>query len=381
MCGRAAQTQAAVGAAAASLGIAAPSVSASAPETAAATAAPEKKKNDETIPTSRSSYEWRDNYNMSPGMDAMVFCKDDNNGGVVRAERKIWGLVPRSGTQQSPLATGMNQHFSNLMFNARSDTLYSKPTFSRLAQTGKTCLVALDGFFEWKAGVVGNKASKKQPYFVYRKTSEQGSQGQGQEQEQQQQRRPYLLLAGLWTSVATGRPDEPTLDTFTVLTTEACKPLQWLHSRQPVFVWDDNLAMEWLLRPTQKVHQQLDEAAVGTSPDMLAWHAVTPEMSSTKFRSKDSILALPQMKTVKSFFGVAAKKKELSPKPDGKKAASKIAVSPEKRLGSTSSNTLSSPPNKRSKLSLPPSRKSKMSTPAKKGTLESFFSPKSSTKK
>jgi putative SOS response-associated peptidase YedK len=367
MCGRAAQTQAAVVAAAASLGIAAPSVSASAPETAAS-----ENNNDETVPTSRSSYEWRDNYNMSPGMDAMVFCKDEKGGGVIRAQRKIWGLVPRSGTQQSPLATGMNQHFSNLMFNARSDTLYSKPTFSRLAATGKTCLIALDGFFEWKAGVVGNKASKKQPYFVCRKTSEQGN---------SQERRPYLLLAGLWTSVATGRPDEPTLDTFTMLTTEACEPLQWLHTRQPVFVWDDNLATEWLLHPTQKVHQQLDQAAVRTGPDMLAWHAVTPEMSSTKFRSSDSVQALPQMKTVKSFFGVAAKKKD-SPKPksDSKKVAtSEIAVSPGKRSAST--HPLSTPPSKKSKLSTPSKKGALKSPPNKKGTLESFFLPKSSIKK
>ena len=374
MCGRAAQTQAAVGAAAVSLGIPAPeSSSASAP-------APESSENNggvesanTTIPTRRSSYEWRDNYNMSPGMDAIVFCKDDE-GRVVRAERKVWGLVPRSGTKQSPLATGMNQHFSNLMFNARSDTLYSKPTFSRLAQTGKTCLVALDGFFEWKAGVVGNKASKKQPYFVYRKTSE----GVGGNQEQ----RPYLLLAGLWTSVATGRPDQPTLDTFTMLTTEACEPLKWLHTRQPVFVWDDNLAMEWLLRPTQKVHQQLDEAAVGTGPDMLAWHAVTPGMSSTKFRSSDSVQALPQMKTVKSFFSVAKKKDSPKPKSDGKKAAtSEIRVPPEKRSASASSNTLSSPPNKKSKLSTPSKKGTLKSPPNKEGTLESFFLPKSCTKK
>jgi putative SOS response-associated peptidase YedK len=296
-------------------------------------------------------------------MDAVVFYKDDKGG--IRADRKIWGLVPRSGTKQSPLATGMNQHFSNLMFNARSDTLYTKPTFSRLAAAGKTCLVALDGFFEWKA-VVGNKASKKQPYFVYRKQQQQqmvSEQGKNQEQ------RPYLLLAGLWTSVATGRPEEPTLDTFTMLTADACEPLQWLHSRMPVFVWDETLAMKWLASPSQKVHQQLDEAALRTGPHMLAWHAVTPEMSSTKFRASDSIQALPQMKTVKSFFGVAKKKKD-SPKADGKKAASEIPVSPEKR--SASSNTLSSPP---------PNKKSKQSTPPKKGTLESFFLPKSSTKK
>jgi putative SOS response-associated peptidase YedK len=345
----------AVQAAAASLGIAGSSVSSSAPESSSVTAAAVDRtsshQNDETTPTS-SSTEWRDNYNMSPGMDALVFWKDGKH--IIRVDQKVWGLVPRAGTKQSPLPIGMNQHFSNLMFNARSDTLYIKPTFARLASVGKTCLVALDGFFEWK-GAAG-KASKKQPYFVHRKT----------ESKDNKEQRPYLLMAGLWTSVATGRPDDPTLDTFTILTTDACESLQWLHTRMPVFVWDEKLAMEWLNRPTQKLHRQLDEAAMSTGPDMLAWHAVTTDMSSTKFRKSESMAPMKPMKTVKSFFGVAKKKDP--PKSDPKiELRSKTTASPEKRTASTRTQS-------------PPSKKSKQPTPPKKGAIDSFFLPKSSTK-
>jgi hypothetical protein len=98
----------------------------------------------------------------------------------------------------------------------------------------------------------------------------------------------------------------------------------------PVFVWDEKLAMEWLNRPTQKLHRQLDEAAMSTGPDMLAWHAVTTDMSSTKFRKSESMAPMKPMKTVKSFFGVAKKKDP--PKSDPKiELRSKTTASKEGR--------------------------------------------------
>ena len=63
----------------------------------------------------------------------------------------------------------MGMHFAGLMYNARTDTLFSKPTFSRLAKEGRSCVVALDGYFEWKASPLGGGKGKKQPYFVHRK--------------------------------------------------------------------------------------------------------------------------------------------------------------------------------------------------------------------
>jgi putative SOS response-associated peptidase YedK len=125
-----------------------------------------------------------------------------------------WGLVTKSGSQRNPLPSDsedskarMALHFQNLMFNARSDTLFSKPTFSRLLSQSKSCVVALDGYFEWKSSPLAGGKGKKQPYFVHRKVSDATP------------KQSYLLMAGLWTRVSTGIPEEPTLDTFTMLTT------------------------------------------------------------------------------------------------------------------------------------------------------------------
>lgn len=283
MCGRAAQTRNAVFSAATALGASNADQKGNPTSTDSSTDNQEpQSKSNEAQSTSQEftesplKYEWRDNFNMSPGMDAMIFFKD---GDEIRMERKIWGIISRGGTRTSPLESGMSQHFQALMFNARSDTLYSKPTFARLASMKRTCVIALDGFFEWKAPT--NKG-KKQPYYVKNKD------------------RPYLLMAGLWTSVPTGREDDPQLDTFTIITTEVSKSLNWLHDRQPVCIWDDSLAHEWLESPSEKVLRKLE--ASQPEDGVFDWHEVTQDMSSTKFRSCDAIKPLPKMKTIKSFF-------------------------------------------------------------------------------
>mmetsp|Transcript_18677 Transcript_18677/g.51113 ORF Transcript_18677/g.51113 Transcript_18677/m.51113 type:complete len:265 (+) Transcript_18677:41-835(+) len=196
MCGRSAQTQTAVYAAAASLRIrggggGSGSDNGGEPTTTSTTTTTTTNSgfasNSTTIPNRhhQQDYEWTDNYNLAPGMSAMVFFKDENDG-QIRMEPKVWGLVTRGGTKNQPLPTGtsmMAQHFQAHMFNARSDTLYERSTFARLASMGRSCLVALDGFFEWKTLLKGDK---KQPYFVKRNKNNNDDQQQQQQQQQQE---------------------------------------------------------------------------------------------------------------------------------------------------------------------------------------------------
>ncbi|EEC49670.1 predicted protein [Phaeodactylum tricornutum CCAP 1055/1] len=382
MCGRTAQTGDAVRAAAKSLGIALETTSKSNAGSTTNFSGPEKQQQHmESTDAQRSSSsskplsvvkesmfsslhdnessELRNNFNLSPGMDAVVFWKDKFD--TVRATRKTWGLITRGGSEEKPIEDGMGKHFSNLMFNARSDTLYTKPTFGRLATSGKTCLIAVDGFFEWKT-VVG----KKQPYFVYRKQHE------NQKAEENRQRglptdckassRPYLLLAGLWTSVPTGLADGDTLDTFTIVTTEACPPLQWLHTRMPVCVWEDALAWEWLRHPTQRCHRKLEDASRNTKDNLLAWHAVTSEMSKPKFRSSEAIKALPQPKSIQSFFAVMENDKKLDSSPSRSPSRKKPPTSLSKRNAKSHQNSQT------------PTKKTKIKTSG----IASFFKPKPS---
>ena len=267
-----------------------------------------------------------DNYNMSPGMDAIVFWVDHSNSKDVttttntttsttgsnaihpkiQMKRMTWGLLSQNGTTSKPLEKGMNKHFTNLLYNARSDTLYEKVTFHNLCSKKQSCIIALDGYFEWKT-----EMGKKQPYFVYRNkksttrsTTSVGSDNQLQQQQQQQQQHSYLLLAGLWKRTITGWSDEPSIDTFTMLTTEVCPAIQWLHTRMPVLIWDHNLAIQWLQNPASKaVHDQLVYQSQQTNHEQLQWHKVITSMSSMKFRTIEAILPYKdKQQSVKSFF-------------------------------------------------------------------------------
>lgn len=296
-----------------------------------------------------SAHQVQDNYNMSPGMSATIFFKDENN--VIRRDRKVWGLVPRGGSAKSPLPEGMSQHFSNLMFNARSDTLLDKRTFAPLFRQGRTCVVALDGFFEWKPTL---KGGKKQPYYVTRKDKE----------------RPYLLLPGLWTSVPTGRLEDPRLDTFTLITTDACSELTWLHSRMPLCFYEEHLAREWLERPSVKLYKHLDSST--PPPDFFEWHAVTKEMSSTKFRGPDSIRPIKPPASVKSYFSQG----QSTTRATTATTSSLLSI---KESANAQKSPSTMPSLKRDAASPEPAFSSakKLKTFVKKGPIDSFFSPKS----
>ena len=279
MCGRIAQTHAAVRAAADILGAPQPRVQGEARIEEQYDG--DASKSESSIISDKSS-EWKgDNYNLCPGMGAIVFYKNKENSIV--SESKAWGLITKHGSPKNPLPTGMGQHFSALMYNARSDTLFIKQTFGNLLTKQNSCIVAVDGWFEWKQEVKG----KKQPFFVKAKHE------------------PYILFPGLWTQVATGRADEPYLTTFTILTTEVAPCLTWLHTRMPVCCFNLELAHEWLNKPTQRLHEKLLEDNYSSASDDQScrweWHAVTDEMTSLKFRS-DKAIAPWKRPTIQNFF-------------------------------------------------------------------------------
>ncbi|MGH9363135.1 MAG: SOS response-associated peptidase [Thermoanaerobaculia bacterium] len=122
------------------------------------------------------------------------------------AERRLdllrWGLVP--WWAEGP-------EIGNRMINARSESALEKPAF-RDSFRRQRCLVAADGFYEWKA--LGGRL--KQPFLIRRPD-----------------RRPFAF-AGLWSRWRP-RGGEP-LESFTILTTEADERIGDLHDRMPVIL-------------------------------------------------------------------------------------------------------------------------------------------------
>jgi len=250
-----------------------------------------------------------DNFNLSPGMDCDVILVDEN--GDFQVDRKKWGLITKNGTVKKPLYTDgsdlIKLCFESLCFNARSETLYSKPTFSKLVHGGRTCIIALDGYFEWKSHPIPKMNKSKQPYFVYRRNQ------LDHQAEQQQVKREPLLVAGIWTRVTTGVSDAPELGCFAMLTTDASEEIKWLHHRMPVCIWSIDLAKKWLTDPSESLKKEIDDRARCKSKGF-RWHKVTPEMSKISYRSKEAIQEIKETtQSIKHFFasgGSLVKKSE-----------------------------------------------------------------------
>lgn len=113
-----------------------------------------------------------------------------------------WGLIP--SWAKSP-------EFSAKMINARSETAAGKPAF-RTAYKSRRCLIPSNGFYEWQK--LGN--TKKQPWLICLRDA------------------PLFAFAGLWESWkdSGGR----TIESCTILTTEAADSIAFIHHRMPVII-------------------------------------------------------------------------------------------------------------------------------------------------
>ena len=119
-----------------------------------------------------------------------------------------WGLVPKWAKERA---------IGNRMINARSETLAEKPSF-REAFKKRRCLVLADGWYEWQVAAGG-----KQPWFIRRKDA-----------------RPFAF-AGLWERWK-DPADGSTLESCTIVTTDAAESIRKIHERMPVVLeetdWD-----------------------------------------------------------------------------------------------------------------------------------------------
>ena len=233
--------------------------------------------------------------NQSPGCKSFVFTanaslKDDH---IILCEKK-WGLLTKSGTSKNPLPLGPGKHFSALMFNARSETAHEKYSFRNLIVRGHTCVIPINGFYEWKTPEGTDpksvKSGIKQPYYVHR-TDE----------------KPFLV-AGLCRSVRSGGAvdGDHQLETYTILTTNACPKLRWLHNRQPLLLKDESDALRWINHPSPQMLHQFYSLASATDFPYLTWIPVTKKINKIQYRGSDCnerIDPEKQNPSIKSFFG------------------------------------------------------------------------------
>ncbi|XP_010429669.1 PREDICTED: embryonic stem cell-specific 5-hydroxymethylcytosine-binding protein-like [Camelina sativa] len=202
---------------------------------------------------------YRPSYNVAPGFYMPVLRRDNEvvggDGVVVHCMK--WGLVPAFTKK-----TDKPDFFK--MFNARSESVAEKASFRRLLPKNR-CLVAVDGFYEWK-----KEGSKKQPYYIH---FEDG--------------RP-LVFAALFDSWQNSGGE--TLYTFTILTTSSSSALHWLHDRMPVILGDKDSVDTWLDDPSTTKLQPLLSPYEKSD---LVWYPVTAAIGKPTFDGPECIQQIP----------------------------------------------------------------------------------------
>lgn len=175
-------------------------------------------------------------YNIAPSTFQPIIRPDPDTGERALVQMR-WGLIPAKIADPD----GFKIYTTS---NARSETILDKPIWKGPFLHSR-CLIPIDGFYEWlqrpslpqpppiepgERGLFGDvpAATKKAPKPkagerpVYRFEMPHGE--------------PYAL-AGLFSE---WRPRSgnmhPPLDTFTILTTEACELLAPIHDRMPVIL-------------------------------------------------------------------------------------------------------------------------------------------------
>ena len=142
-------------------------------------------------------------FNVAPTQAAPVVRK---TGGEKNMDMLRWGLIPPWSKDAS---------IASKLINARGETVAEKPSF-RSAYESRRCLVPVDGFYEWRT-----EGGKKQPFRIGFREG-----------------KPFAF-AGLWESwtVPEGLKDTgDTVETFTIVTTNANPKLVPIHHRMPVIV-------------------------------------------------------------------------------------------------------------------------------------------------
>ncbi|HET6264165.1 MAG TPA: SOS response-associated peptidase, partial [Usitatibacter sp.] len=153
----------------------------------------------------------RKRFNIAPTQDAPVIRAGP--GGEREIAMLRWGLVP---SWAPDLKVGTR------MINARAEGIDAKPAF-REAVKSRRCVVPATGFFEWQG-----EPGRKQPYAVT-------VPGQA-----------LFAFAGLWER---WKPrDGESVETFTIVTTDANEAVARIHDRMPVILPPDAVEA-WLAGP------------------------------------------------------------------------------------------------------------------------------------
>jgi putative SOS response-associated peptidase YedK len=211
-----------------------------------------------------------ENYNVAPTND--IYGIVETPDGKLELQVFHWGLIP---------VWAKEAKIGQKMINARAETIAEKPAFKGVFKKHR-CIIPMDGFYEWAAGVEGGPVTKagkpaKRPHFIHRVDGEP------------------LAVAGLWSEWRdkNAGPDAPWLHSASVVTTSANGTMSAIHDRMPVILPKAMWGM-WL-DPTNQNIEVLSNLLVPAPDNLLTMHEVSSDVNNV--RNKGASLIEPHEST------------------------------------------------------------------------------------
>ncbi len=199
-----------------------------------------------------SQQDFKERYNIAPFQTVPTIIQEDNDRRICAFR---WGLIPHWAKNES---VGMKT------INARAETVSEKPSF-RDSFRSKRCLIPADGFIEW-----ARNTKEKTPKYINLKSNE------------------LFGMAGLW---AEWYGNGKSLQTFSIVTTEANDLIGKVHHRMPVILSPHNYS-KWLDPSANSA--QLKSLLVPFPSEEMNVRSISKFVNSAKNDSPDCLNPLEQ---------------------------------------------------------------------------------------
>ena len=255
--------------------------------------------------------EARETYNFPPGAYGLVYRADVPDQGVPNDDEASTeveaGLEPEPKSSQGPKVynyhikvmkwglipfwTKRSPDYGSMMktINCRDDSLIEDRGMWTSMKRKKRCLVVAQGFYEWLKKGPGGK--EKVPHFVKRKDGQ------------------LMCFAGLWDCVKYEDSEEK-LYTYTVITTDSNKQLNFLHDRMPVILDPGTDPIKMWLDPGRNKWSKELQSLLKPFEGELECYPVNKEVGKVGNNSPDFIIPVDSKdnkKNIANFFGNAQK--------------------------------------------------------------------------
>ena len=180
----------------------------------------------------------------------------------------LWGIVPRwhkGDYKKHGLTTN----------NARMETIADSKLYKPSMNSGKRCILPVEGFYEWQTINPKMKSSERPVYFIYMPQDKDVK----IEDKLTWKNVKLMFIAGLFDVWNDEHGDS--LYSFTIITYESDKHLSWLHHRTPAILETEQQISSWL-----NFDQPAETALkIIKHPKTIVWHQVSNTVNSSRNKS------------------------------------------------------------------------------------------------